>query len=192
MTLKADPASIAIILSVSGVISMLLYRLRLGRVALVVAFGVIVPHLLPLMKSQSFADEAISCIREYAVFMALIASALAMGLPCAIPGTRQTDDIANKEMNSLAPGARSRTGTPKSSVGDPLETKSDIGPLLFGYMDGAKLQPPDSASSEVSTLTLSLDSRHDPARIFEILGWVKTVGQGGHGQEDETTVPPQV
>lgn len=164
-------------------------RVRLGRIALVVAFAVIASHRLLLIQSQSFVDEAISCIRDYAIFMTLIASAVAMGLPCANPGTQQTEDIAKEGMNSLTPGARSRTGTPKSSFGDPLDTKSDIYPLLFEHMDGAKLQPPDSASSEVSTLALSLDSCLGPAQIFEIPGWLKTVRPA---KEAETTILPQV
>ena len=92
----------------------------------------------------------------------------------------------------MVPGARSQPGTPESSVGDPHEAKSGFDPLLFEHMEGQKLQPPESASGEASTLALSPDSRLDPAWIFEILGWVQTVRQANSGKEDETTIRLQV
>ncbi|KAL2685020.1 hypothetical protein Neosp_006114 [[Neocosmospora] mangrovei] len=108
----------------------------------------------------------------------------------AIPPTQQTEAIAHEEMNSLTPGVRSQPGTPELSVNGLVETKSDLDYLLFEHMEGPKSQSPGSASSEVSAL--APDSRVDPARIFEIIGWVKTVGEASSGQEDEATTRPQV
>ncbi|KAH7274571.1 hypothetical protein MRS44_000572 [Fusarium solani] len=186
-----------ILLLVSGAVSMLLYRntfqqVRLGRVVPVAAFASVASRSPSLIKSLSFADVAISCIQFTAWCVVIIASAVAMRRPNAIPQARQTEDIANEEVDSMVPGARSQPGTPESSVGDPHEAKSGFDPLLFEHMEGQKLQPPESASGEASTLALSPDSRLDPAWIFEILGWVQTVRQANSGKEDETTIRLQV
>ncbi|KAI8683901.1 hypothetical protein NCS57_00055000 [Fusarium keratoplasticum] len=186
-----------ILLFVSGAVSVLLYRntfqqVRLGRVAPVVAFAFIASRSQPLLKSLSLVDEVISYIQYLALCVIIITYAVARGRPNAIPRTQQTEDIANEEMNSLTPGVRSQPGTSESSVSDPPETKSDLDFLLFGHMEGQKLQPHGSAGSEVSTPTLSPDSRVDAVRILEIIGWVETVVEASSGQEDEAIIRPQV
>ncbi|RSL70605.1 hypothetical protein CEP54_001769 [Fusarium duplospermum] len=115
-----------------------------------------------------------------------------MRRPNTIPPIQQTEDVANEEVDSMAPGARSQPGTPESSVGDPDEAKSDLDPLRFEHMEGQKLQPPESPGGEASTLALFPDSKRDPAWLFEILGWVKTVRQEDSGKEDETKIRLQV
>ncbi|EEU48385.1 uncharacterized protein NECHADRAFT_74482 [Fusarium vanettenii 77-13-4] len=163
---------------------------RLGRVAPAVVFAFIASRSPPLLKSLSLVDESISFIQFCALCVIIITSAVAMRRQNAIPQPQQTEGIANEEMNSLTPGVRSQPGTPELSVNGLLETKSDLDSLLFEHMEGPKSQSPGSASSEVSAL--APDSRVDPARIFEIIGWVKTVGEASSGQEGEATTRPQV
>ncbi|RSM16337.1 hypothetical protein CEP52_000395 [Fusarium oligoseptatum] len=186
-----------ILLFASGAVSVLLYRhtfqqIRFGRVAAVVAFAFVASRSPPLIKSLPFVEVALSCIQFFAVSVVIVASAVAMRRPYAIPRIQETEDIANEEVDSMAPGARSQPGTPESSVGEPDEAKSDLNPLRFEHMEGQKLQPPEPAGGEASTLTLSPNSKLDPAWLFEILGWVQTVRQEDSGKEDETAIHLQV
>lgn len=167
-------------------------RIRLGRVVPVAAFAFVASRSPSLIKSLPFADVAISFIQFISWCVVIIASAVAMRRPNAIPQHRQIEDIAIEEVDSMAPGARSQPGSPESSVGDPHEAESGLDPLIFEHMEGQKLQPAESASGEASTLALSLDSSLDPAWIFEILGWVQTVRQANSGKEDETAIRLQV
>lgn len=146
----------------------------------------------PPLKFLSLVDETISYIQYLALCVIIVTYAVARGRPNAISRTQQIEDIASEEMNSLTPGVRSQPGTSESSVSDPPETKADLDFLLFGIMEGQKLQPPGSSGSEVSTPTLSPDSRVDAVRILEIIGWVETVIEARSGQEDEAIARPQV
>ncbi|KAM0437489.1 hypothetical protein ACHAPT_001852 [Fusarium lateritium] len=123
--------------------------------------------------------------------MAVIISAVAMGMLSAILRTQQTNDIATEETNSMAPSVRSHLGTSESSLPSPSDMTSN-NDLLFGHMEGPELQPLDSTASEAEALALPPDSRRDPAWILDIVGWLKTAGQADSGKKNETTIQPQV
>ncbi|KAM5361600.1 hypothetical protein ACJZ2D_012994 [Fusarium nematophilum] len=194
-------AVIILLLTVSGAISALAYRhafqeARLGRIAGGVALGCIAPRLPCLNKALSPVDEFISCLRDYAIFMAVVIFVVAMIMPNTARRKQYSDGIAVENTNPLASYLKSQLDSSErvssrtwdlSSCASTLSRLSDIGSLRFKHMSRSPSVHSGYSSSEESALTLSSGLKHDPALAMEVAPWATIVNRliYGAGEDDE-------
>ncbi|KAF4986565.1 hypothetical protein FDECE_15890 [Fusarium decemcellulare] len=187
---------VLLLLALSGAMSALVYtpafrEARIGRFAVVVAFVCVASRILTLKKSLSPTEEIMSCLRDYAVIMAVVVFVMVVARPDTATRTRQTEVIAAEKTDLLVarvkPPIGSELSTSRtwdlSSYAGTLDIPSDIGSIMFKYMPGPKSRLSGYSSSDESVLTLSSGSKRDPAWAMNIVQWATTAGQTTFGRE---------
>ncbi|KAF4979284.1 hypothetical protein FZEAL_4483 [Fusarium zealandicum] len=186
---------ICLLLAVSGAISGLVYRstfqeARLDRIAAVVAAFCISPRIISLGRARSRVDEAISCLRDFSIFMAVVMFVVAM---CLHSTRERSDRILDAKTELLGQGSKGKSASPRQGTSRtwPLSARtkslsalSDIGSLPYKHL-GPTMRPFGYPGSEKSELTLSSGFKHDPALIMKVIPWISIVNQKRSREGDD-------
>lgn len=199
---------IVVMLAVSGAILVLAYKpvlqaANFGQVAVLLALCCVAhrifsrTHALQLTDEKLLLDELISCLREYAVMMACLGSAICMA--CPSPMQRPSvDPLPVEQRDPLASNAPSLCqyqdlgqSCDLSSQSDKLECISDVGSLPFRHVGPTSSY---SEASEYSVLTLSSSGgRVDPVLAMSIFQLsMKMNAVMSTRDEDASSTEPQL